>query len=121
MPYHRLDVFRKAYALSLEIHRTTLGFPAFEGVEISRQLRRSSKSIAANIVEGMARQKSPKDLVRFLRDAMGSCDESRLWLNYAKDLGYITEPQHDGWIDRYCEVGRMINGLISRWRTRDSF
>jgi four helix bundle protein len=115
MPYHNLDVFKKSYDLSLEMHRLTLGFPRWEEVEIGRQLRKASKSITANLVEGMARQKSPKDLVRFLRDAMGSCDEVRLWLDYAKDLGYMKQEQHTAWIDRYCEVGRMLNGLISKW------
>ena len=116
MPYHRLDVYRKAYELSLEVHRATLGFPEFERFEIGRQLRKASTSIVANIVEGMARQKSAKDLVRFLRDAMGSCDECRLWLDYAKDLEYISEANHTDWIDRYCEVGRMTNGLIRKWQ-----
>lgn len=115
MPYHNLEVFKKAYALSLEVHRLTLGFPRFEEIETGRQIRRASKSITANIVEGMARQKSPRDLLRFLRDAMGSCDETRLWLDYARDLGYVKPEQHAGWTDRYCEVGRMLNGLISKW------
>ncbi len=116
MPYHKLHVFQKAYVLSLELHRATLELPDFERFEIGRQLRKASKSITANIVEGMARQKSAKDLVRFLRDALGSCDESRLWLDYAKDLGYVSKEKHAVWIERYCEVGRMINGLISKWQ-----
>ena len=115
MPYRKLQVFQKAYDLSLELHRETLKFPRFETYEVGRQMRNASKSIPANIVEGMARQKSAKDLVRFLRDGLGSCDETRLWLDYARDLGYITQPQPVAWIDRYCEVGRMVNGLISKW------
>ena len=115
MPYHNLDVFKKSYALSLEVHRLSLSFPRFEEQELGRQLRKASKSITANLVEGMARQKSPRDLIRFLRDSLGSCDETRLWLDYAKDLGYANAAKHAEWIDRYCEVGRMLNGLISRW------
>ncbi len=114
-------MFQKAYALSLELHRATLEFPSFERFEIGQQLRKASKSITANIVEGMARQKSAKDLLRFLHDALGSCDESRLWLDYAKDLGYISPEKHTDWIQRYCEVGRMTNGLISKWRRGSSF
>ncbi len=118
MPYHKLDVFQKAYALSLEVHRASLTFPGFEQVETGRQLRKSSRSITANIVEGMARQTSAKDIVKFLRDALGSCDETRLWLDYAKDLLYIRPEQHHDWIERYCEVGRMVNGLIAKWSQR---
>src|SRR5437867_22895 len=120
MPYHNLDVFKKSYALSLEMHRTTLAFPKFEEIEIGRQLRRASKSITANLVEGMARQHSSKDVCRFLREALGSCDETRLWLDYAKELGYIPGERHSEWIARYCEVGRMLNGLNRKWSGRDA-
>ncbi len=116
MPYHRLDVFQKAYQLSLELHRESLKFPRFEETEVARQLRRASKSIAANLVEGMARQMSSRDVVRFLRDALGSCDETRLWLDYVRDLGYIRKPEHGDWIERYCEVGRILNGPIAKWK-----
>lgn len=115
MPYHRLDVFQKAYRLSLELHEAKRSFPTPEGADVAGQLRRASKSIVANPVEGMARQMSPRDVVRFLRDAMGSCDETRLWLDYARDLKYIEAERHANWTERYQEVGRMLNGLIRKW------
>ena len=51
-------------------------------LELASQLRRSSKSICANLGEGMSKQASSKDVVRFLRMALGSCDETRIWLKY---------------------------------------
>src|ERR671937_1106916 len=93
-PYQRLEVYRKAYALALRVHRRTLSFPALEQHELAGQLRRSSKSIVANLVEGMGRQHSPADVRRFVRMAMGSCDESRIWLDFARDLSYLDAEEH---------------------------
>ncbi len=120
MPFHNLDVYRKAYDLSLAVHRRTLSFPKFEQYELASQLRRSSKSICSNIGEGMGRQASPQDVVRYLRMALGSCDETRIWLEYARDLGYLEPEAFDRWHDGYCEVGRMINGLIARWSSNSA-
>ena len=119
MSFDRLHVFQKAYDLSLTIHKRSLSFPHIEQSELASQLRRSSKSICANMGEGLGKQTSAKDVVRFLRMAIGSCDETRIWLKYANDLGYITSQEY-GWLhDGYCEVGKMLSGLIKYWSARD--
>jgi len=119
MPFHKLDVYRKAYEVSLRLHKETLAFPRFEQSELASQLRRASKSICANIAEGMGRQMSPKDVIRFLRNALGSCDETRIWLQYARDLEYFPPAKFDELHAAYCEVGRMVNGLVQCWIARD--
>ena len=119
MPFHKLDVYRKAYDASLRLHKETLAFPRFEQSELASQLRRASKSICANIAEGMGRQMSPKDVIRFLRNALGSCDETRIWLEYSRDLGYLPPASFDEFHAAYCEVGRMVNGLVRTWIARD--
>lgn len=115
MPFHKLSVFRKAYDLSIRVHRASLGFPKFEQFELGSQLRRATKSIPANIAEGMGRQMSPRDVVRFIRNALGSCDETRIWLEYARDLGYFSDGEFEDFHESYCEVGRMLNGLARKW------
>ncbi len=116
MPFHQLDVFRKSYQLALEIHKLSLGFPKTEQFGgLGSQLRDSSKSIPVNIGEGMGKQESPRDVVRFVRIALGSCDEVRIWLDFARDLEYIKPDKHRELDLRYCEVGRMLTGLRKRW------
>ena len=115
MPYHRLSVYKKSYKLALELHKLTLKFPKIEQYELARQLRRSSKSIPANIAEGMGKQTSKADVKRFIEMAMGSCDESRVWLEFAKDLGYLSKKDQDHFNERYKEVGRMLRGVINRY------
>ena len=115
MPYHRLDVYKKSYQLALEVHKLTLGFPKYEQYELAAQLRRSSKSIPGNIAEGMGKQESKADVRRFIRIALGSCDESRVWLEFARDLGYLSKKDQCLFEQRYQEVGRMLRGLINRY------
>ena len=115
MSFETLNVFRKAYDLSLVVHRLTLTFPKMEQTELASQLRRSSKSICANLGEGMGKQTSAKDVIRFLRMSIGSCDETRVWLKYAVDLGYLNAPDYQHLHEGYIEVGKMLSGLIKRW------
>ena len=115
MPYHRLVVYQKAYALALEVHRVSLNFPKIEQYELANQLRRCTKSLPVNIAEGMGKQESKADVRKFIRIAMGSCDESRVWLEFAKDLGYIDETKYKHYEEAYREVGRMLHGVIERY------
>ena len=115
MPYHRLEVYKKAYELALRVHRMSLRFPDFERCELGQQLRKSSKSIVANIAEGMGKQESRADVRRFIRMAIGSCDESRVWLDFAHDLGYISRSAKTDLDERFQEVGRMLMGIVKKY------
>ena len=115
MPYHRLDVYQKAYQLALEVHRMSLEFPQLEQYGLAQQLRGSSKSIPANIAEGMGKQESPAEVKRFMRVAIGSCDETRVWLEFARDLGYLQPERQAALEARYQEIGRMLRGVIKRY------
>ena len=121
MPYHRLEVYQKAYRLALEMHKITLQFPKIEQYELAQQLRRSSKSIPANIAEGMGKQESAKEVSRFIRMAIGSCDESRVWLEFARDLGYMKTSDQQQYDFRYQEIGRMLRGIQKRYNPASSF
>ncbi len=115
MPYRRLDVYQKSYQLALEVHKLSLGFPKLEQYELASQLRRSSKSIPGNIAEGMGKQDTAADVRRYIKIAVGSCDETRVWLQFAKDLGYLDEKANEEFEQRYQEIGRMLQGLIRRY------
>ncbi len=111
-----LEVFRRAYRLSLEVHRVSLEFPRIEQWALADQVRRSSKSICANLAEGFAKQGySAAEYRRYLLTAIGSSDETQLWLRYCVDLGYVEEIAGRKWIDGYAEVSRMLRGLHAGW------
>ena len=111
-----LAVFRRAYALSLELHRASLRWPNVEQYGgIADQLRRSSKSVCALLMEGGGRlRRSRAEFERYLVMALGSADEARLWCRYAEDLGYAPHEQAAGWRDSYAEIARMLQGLLAR-------
>jgi four helix bundle protein len=112
-----LNVYRKAYEKSLEIHRETLKYPKLEQYELASQMRRASKSICANIAEGFGKQSiSTAEFKRFLSMAIGSADEMRVWIRYSLDLGYINEAQSINWNESYTEIAKMLNGLHSKWK-----
>ena len=110
-----MDVFRKAYALSLELHRASLNFPKIEQYAgLADQLRRSTRSVCSLIVEGQGRQSgSSKEFARYLVMATGSAEEARLWCKYAADLGYAEAGRSEEWRKDLSQVIRMLQGLRS--------
>ncbi len=110
--FEDLAVFRRAYTLSLDVHRKSLAFPKEEQYAIADQVRRASKGICANIAEGFGKQNwSKAEFGRFLGMAAGSSDEMRVWIRYCLDLGYIDQATWQRWRDEYQEISKMLNGL----------
>ena len=116
--FEDLEVFQRAYRLSLEIHRSSLSFPAIEQKALADQLRRASKSICANLAEGFAKQATSKaEFRRFIRMALASADEMRVWSRYCLDLGYIEAQMWQRWRDEYQQIARMLQGLARKAKT----
>ena len=110
--FEELEVFKRAYRISLDIHRASLAFPKIEQHALADQIRRCSKGICANLAEGFAKSSNSKaELRRFLSMAIGSADEMRVWLRYCRDLEYITRSQWQAWRDEYVEIAKMLQGL----------
>ena len=112
--FEELDVFKRCYRISLEIHSESLTWPQIKQYALGDQVRRASKSIPANIAEGFGKQRSStKEFRRYLIIAMGSADEMRVWSRYCLDLGYIDEAMWKHWSDEYKEIAKMLQGLIN--------
>jgi four helix bundle protein len=110
--FEDLAVFRRAYRVSLEVHRASLEFPRTEQWALADQIRRASKSVCANLVEGFGRQAwSKSEFRRFLMMATGSADEMQVWTMYCRDLGYIGADVAERWQNEYREIARMVQGL----------
>ena len=110
--FEDLEVFRRAYALSLEVHRVSLGFPRIEQFALADQVRRASKSICANLAEGFGKQRQSRvESHRFVMMAIGSADEMQVWTLYCRDLGYIDKDVAERWRGEYQEIARMLQGL----------
>ena len=112
LSFERLEVFQRAYRLSLEVHRASLKFPAIEQSALADQVRGASKSICANLAEGFAKQSQSKaEFKRYISMALGSADEMRVWIRYCRDLDYIDDQTWQQWRDEYQIVSKMLHGL----------
>src|SRR5438445_12405181 len=108
--FRDLKVWQKAHQFSLDVYKQTQTFPKSEIYALTSQLRRASMSIEFNIAEGCGRRSDP-ELARFLRIAMGSATESECQLLLARDLGYLTAPQHAVLEGQLDEIKRMVHAV----------
>lgn len=92
-----------------------LKFPDYELRELASQMRRASKSIPLNIVEGYGRQRSDKDFKYFLSNAMGSANEMVVCFEISKLLEYASVESCDALIAEYEIIGKQLNRLIQSW------
>ena len=92
--YQRLEVWRLARELSVDIHRMTLEqLPRFELHEVGSQVRRSTKSIRANIVEGYGKRRYKLEFLRHLTYALGSAQETLDHLDTFHETGSLTSQE----------------------------
>ena len=115
--YKDLQVFRLSYELAMEVFRLTKKFPKEELYSLTDQMRRSSRSVTANIVEGWSKRRYENVFRRHLLDAIGSSDETKVWLAFAADCGYINGDEHQTLTGRFEELGKMLHRLFENWKT----
>jgi four helix bundle protein len=109
--YKQLRVYQLAYALSLEIYKLTKKFPDEEKFGLTKQIRNSSRSVCSNIGEGYRKRAYPKHFVSKMRDSDSEASETQIWLDYAKDLGFITLEEYNNFYKQYESVGNMLGKM----------
>ena len=114
--YRDLLVYQQAYRLALSVSHLSKAFPRQEQTELGKQVRRCSRSIAANIVEGWAKRESSAEFKRHLQIAIGECEETRFWLELACDEGCTPKAKAEPLEAEYAKLGMMIHNLWKEWR-----
>ncbi len=110
---HRdLKVYQLAYSLAMHIFKETKTFPHEERYSLTSQIRRSSRSVAANIAEGFRKRQYPSMFVSKLADSDAEATETQVWLDFARDCGYLSVEHHKELVARCEEIGRMLNGMM---------
>jgi four helix bundle protein len=112
--YKDLKVYQLAYKLAMEIFNITKTFPGEEKFSLTDQIRRSSRSLPANILEAWEKRSYQKMFVCKIVDAAGETGETEVWLDIAKDTGYISVEEHKELADGYDEVNRMLYGMAEK-------
>lgn len=108
--YKDLEIFQIANALSICVHKMTLEkLPKFEMFEEGSQIRRSSKSIKMNIVEGFGKKHYRAEYIKHLTYGLSECDETKEHLNTLFETGSLTDKnQYEDLYAKYEKLGRMI-------------
>lgn len=111
--YKDLIVYKKAYSAAMEIFVASKKFPKEETYSLTDQIRRSSRSVCANIGEAYRKRIYPKHFVSKLSDSDGECTETMIHLDFAKDCGYLTEAKHKLIIEEYSQIGKMLGSMMN--------
>jgi four helix bundle protein len=109
-----LIVWQKAHAVALDVFRISKTWPAEERYALTDQIRRSSRSVGANIAEAWGKRRYEASFVAKLVDADAEAHETEHWLINAQAHGYLTADQLLDFRTRLGEVGKMLGSMINR-------
>jgi four helix bundle protein len=110
--FRELDVYTLARQLSKEIFEITKRFPKEEMYSLTDQVRRSSRSIGAQIAEAWGKRRYEKHFISKLTDADGEQLETQHWIEVALDCSYISSDVAHNLMKQYNSVGNMLNSMI---------
>ena len=108
-----LRVYRKAYALAMEIFNISKQWPSEEKFSLTDQIRRSSRSVCANCREAWAKRRYQAHFVSKLTDSDGENSETDTWLDFAKDCRYIPAEDHGRLTAESKEIGAMLGAMLN--------
>jgi four helix bundle protein len=118
MGYRKLEVYQISYKLTMKIYEASKKYPPTEQYGLTSQIRRASMSIALNIAEGYGRKDSANEFKHFLRNAMGSCNETRVLIEMSRDLGYISEDEFNYFSESYEILSKKLYRLKENWKPK---
>jgi four helix bundle protein len=110
--HKELNVFQCSFDLALQIHHLTKFLPSEEKYSLTDQIRRSSRSVAANIAEAFSKRRYPKSFISKLSDSEGEAAETQVWLNFARSLGYLDEKITREIDEKYNHIKAQIFTMI---------
>ena len=114
LSYKDLEIYKLSHTLVVKVHKMTLKeLPKFEMYEEGSQIRRSSKSIVSNIVEGFGRRRYKREFIQFLTYSIASCDETKEHLELLFDTKSMkNKEQFEYFLSGYEELGSKLSNFI---------
>lgn len=108
--FRDLEIYQLAHQLAVECHKMSIEtLPRFELYEEGSQLRRASKSVSANIVEGFALRRYKNEFIKYLSQACASCDESQEHLKYLFETQSLKDEKlYNYFLSKYRELAKKI-------------
>jgi four helix bundle protein len=112
--FRDLEIYKVSRELTRDIFTISKNFPKEEMYSLTDQIRRSSRSVGAQIAEAWAKRRYEKHFISKLTDADGEQQETQHWIETAYDCNYLTEETVKNLLDRYASVGKMIHSMIAK-------
>ena len=112
MKFQDLLAYKKSVDAAMEIFEISKSFPKEERYSLTDQIRRSSRSVSANISESYRKRLYPRHYTSKLTDSDAENSETQVWLEYAWRCEYINDENYKKFLDATNEVGRLINYMI---------
>ena len=112
--FRDLDVYKDAFQLQQQIFLISKGWPKEERYSLTDQVRRSSRSIGANIAEAWAKKRYPAHFLSKLTDADGELQETLHWLDSAVACDYVADAEHRTLADMAQTVGKRLGSMINQ-------
>lgn len=109
-----LEVYKSAYEQAMEIFHLSKRFPNDEKFSLTDQIRRSSRSVCANLKEAWAKRKYIAHFISKITDCDGENSETETWLNFGLDCGYITQEEYNKMNIRNESIGKMLGNMINK-------
>jgi len=114
MTFKDLIVYQKSRSVSMRIFVVSKGLPKEEMYSLTDQVRRSSRSIGAQIAEAWGKRRYQRHFVSKLTDADAELQETQHWIDSAQDCGYLTQLEASELNNELCQIGRMLNSMIDK-------
>jgi four helix bundle protein len=111
--FHDLIVYQKAFSAACKIFEISREFPKEERYALTDQIRRSSRSVAANIAEAWAKKIYPKSFVSKLSDSLAEEMETEVWLQFCYKHEYIPKEIYSQFTNDYEEIRKMLTYMIN--------
>jgi four helix bundle protein len=119
--YRELRVYQSAMDGAMEIFELTKRFPSEEKYSMVDQMRRSSRSVCANIAEAWRKRRYPAHFVSKLSDAEGEAEETRVWIEFARRCNYLQLAHAEALDETYDRILSQLVSMIShpeQWTIR---
>lgn len=110
--FRDLRVYQWAIEAAMEIFELTKSFPAEEKYSLVDQVRRSSRSVCANLAEAWRKRRYKAHFISKLSDSEGEAEESRVWLEIAFRCKYIDQPTFERLDDKYDHILSQLVKMI---------
>jgi four helix bundle protein len=108
--HQELEVYILSFDTAMKIFEMSKGFPKVETYSLTDQIRRSSRSVCANLAEAFRKRRYPKSFVSKLSDSESEAAETQTWLDFSFNCGYITETEHNDLNETYNKtLGKLVN------------